>query len=74
MSKTLGKTKDYPIADDNIKSVAEEKYTNYKSEKDIKKAILEAKKEMEKAVKNLDFMEAAKHRDLILALEERIKN
>ena len=30
------------------------------------------KKEMEKAVKNLDFMEAAKYRDLIIALEERI--
>jgi hypothetical protein len=27
---------------------------------------------MEKAVKNLDFMEAAKYRDLIIALEERI--
>lgn len=73
MSKTLAKQgKDYPIFDDNVKSVAEETTINYKSEKDIKKAILEAKKEMEKAVKNLDFMEAAKYRDLIIALEERI--
>ncbi len=73
MSKTLAKQgKDYPIFDDNVKSVAEETPINYKSEKDIKKAILEAKKEMEKAVKNLDFMEAAKYRDLIIALEERI--
>ena len=74
MSKTLGKNKDYPIADNTVKSVAEETYTDYKSEKDIKKAILEAKKEMEKAVKNLDFMEAAKYRDLILALEERVRS
>ena len=74
MSKTLGKNKDYPIADNTVKSVAEEKYDDYKSEKDIKKAILEAKKEMEKAVKNLDFMEAAKYRDLILALEERVRS
>ena len=44
----------------------------YQSEKDIKKAMLEAKKEMEKAVKNLDFMEAAKFRDIMLALEERL--
>lgn len=73
MSKTLAKQgKDYPIFDNNVKSVAEETPINYKSEKDIKKAILEAKKEMEKAVKNLDFMEAAKYRDLIIALEERI--
>jgi excinuclease ABC subunit B len=73
MSKTLAKQgKDYPTFDDNVKSVAEDTPINYKSEKDIKKAILEAKKEMEKAVKNLDFMEAAKYRDLIIALEERI--
>ena len=60
------------MADDNVKAVAEETQTAYKSAKDIKKAILEAKKEMEKAVKNLDFMEAAKYRDLIIALEERL--
>ena len=72
MSKTLGKSKDYPMADDNVKAVAEETQATYKSAKDIKKAILEAKKEMEKAVKNLDFMEAAKYRDLIIALEERL--
>ena len=72
MSKTLGKSKDYPTADDNVKAVAEEAHATYKSAKDIKKAILEAKKEMEKAVKNLDFMEAAKYRDLIIALEERL--
>ena len=73
MSKTLAKQgRDYPTFDDNVKSVAEETPINYKSEKDIKKAILEAKKEMEKAVKNLDFMEAAKYRDLIIALEERM--
>ena len=72
MSKTLGKSKDYPMADDTVKAVAEETQATYKSAKDIKKAILEAKKEMEKAVKNLDFMEAAKYRDLIIALEERL--
>ena len=72
MSKTLGKSKDYPTADDNVKAVAEEAHATYNSAKDIKKAILEAKKEMEKAVKNLDFMEAAKYRDLIIALEERL--
>lgn len=73
MSKTLSKQpKDYQSADERVKSVAEESVVRYKSEKDIKKAISEAKKEMEKAVKNLDFMEAAKYRDLIIALEERL--
>lgn len=73
MSKTLSKqVKDYQSVEERVKSVAEESYTKYKSDKDIKKAILEAKKEMEKAVKNLDFMEAAKYRDLIIALEERM--
>ncbi len=75
MSKTLSKQpKDYQSVEDRVRSVAEESNVKYKSEKDIKKAILEAKKEMEKAVKNLDFMEAAKYRDLIIALEERVKN
>ena len=73
MSKTLSKQpKDYQSADERVKSVAEESVVRYKSEKDVKKAISEAKKEMEKAVKNLDFMEAAKYRDLIIALEERL--
>ena len=74
MSKALSKqSKDYSIAEEKVNSVAEESHAKYKSEKEIKKAILDAKKEMEKAVKNLDFMEAAKYRDLIIALEERVK-
>ena len=73
MSKNISKqSKDYSIVDESIKSVAEDLQAKYKSKKDIKKSILDAKKEMEKAVKNLDFMEAAKYRDLIIALEERL--
>lgn len=74
MSKTLSKQpKDYQHVEERVKSVAEESIVKYSSEKDIRKAIQKAKKEMEKAVKELDFMEAAKYRDLIIALEERIK-
>ena len=58
--------------EEKIQSVAEESI-QYKSEKSIKKAIQEAKKEMEKAVKELDFINAAKYRDTIIALEERLK-
>ncbi|MBR6775335.1 MAG: excinuclease ABC subunit UvrB [Bacteroidales bacterium] len=74
MSKTISKhTNIYPTVEEIVKSVAEEGMINYNSEKEIKRAIQEAKKEMEKAVKNLEFMEAAKYRDLIIALEDRIK-
>ena len=73
LSKAMSKSKEYIISDDGVKSVAEESQVKYKSEKDIKKAIIDAKKEMEKAVKELDFMEAAKYRDIIIALEERLK-
>lgn len=72
MSKTLSKQpKDYQSVEEKVKSVAEESSVKYNSQKDIRKAIQEAKKEMEKAVKELDFMKAAKYRDLIIALEER---
>ena len=75
IDNSLGKSKqpkDYITVEERVKSVAEESQTKYKSEKDIKKAILDAKKEMEKAVKELDFMAAAKYRDLIIALEEKL--
>lgn len=64
--------KDYISVEDNIKSVAEESVVNYKSDKDIRKAIAEAKKNMENAVKELNFIDAAKYRDLIVALEKRL--
>lgn len=73
MQKTLAKqTLDYQTVEDRVKSVAEEAKTNYKTEKEIRKAIADAKKEMEKAVKNLDFLEAAKYRDIIIELEENL--
>lgn len=45
----------------------------YKTEKDLQKAIQEAKRNMEKAVKEMDFLNAAKWRDEMLALQERSK-
>ncbi len=70
----LGKTKlvDYEMNEERIRLVAEEKTAVYRSPKDIKKAIQEAKREMEKSVKELDFMNAAKYRDIIVALEEKL--
>ncbi|MBR4138302.1 MAG: excinuclease ABC subunit UvrB [Bacteroidales bacterium] len=63
---------DYEMTEEHVRSVAEEKTAIYHSPKDIKKAIQEAKKEMEKSVKELDFMNAAKYRDIIVALEEKL--
>ena len=60
------------MAEEHLQAVAEEKAAVYRSSKDIKKAIQEAKKEMERSVKELDFMNAAKYRDIIVALEEKL--
>lgn len=74
LTKAISKqTNGYQPFEENVLSVAEESIHKYKSEKSIKKAIQEAKKEMEKAVKELDFINAAKYRDTIIALEERLK-
>jgi excinuclease UvrABC helicase subunit UvrB len=41
-------------------------------EKEIQKAMSAARRRMEKAAENLEFMEAAEHRDEMKALEERL--
>ena len=71
---TVGSHKlvDYEMTEEHVRSVAEEKTAVYRSPRDIKKAIQDAKKEMEKSVKELDFMNAAKYRDIIVALEEKL--
>ena len=44
----------------------------YLSKSEIEKKIRDARKAMEKAAKDLDFMQAAKFRDEIKALQEKI--
>lgn len=75
-NETVGKQAvvEYVQTEEHVRAVAEEKQTVYRTQSDIKKAIQEAKKDMEKSVKLLDFMSAAKYRDIILALEEKLKN
>ncbi len=51
--------------------VAAEAQHTYRSKGEIQKAIAEAKKNMEKAVKELDFLNAAHYRDLMVALQEK---
>lgn len=51
---------------------AAEPENEYLSKPEIEKKIREAKKAMEKAAKDLDFMQAAKYRDEIKALQDRM--
>lgn len=51
-------------------NIAADPVVQYMSKDQLKKAINESRKKMEKAAKELDFLEAAKHRDDMYALEK----
>ena len=53
-------------------NTAAEPETAYLSKPEIEKLIREKRKAMEKAAKDLDFMQAAKLRDAIKALQEQL--
>jgi excinuclease ABC subunit B len=61
----------YDMADQSSTLAAEE-VVNYNSPTEIKKAIEKLKKAMQKAAKDLDFMEAARLRDEMFALEKKL--
>ena len=61
---------DYELGYSN--SMAAESVTEYLSKPEIEKRIREKRKSMEKAAKDLDFMQAAKLRDDIKALQEQL--
>jgi excinuclease ABC subunit B len=61
---------DYELGYSN--SIAAESTTEYLSKPEIEKRIREKRKSMEKAAKDLDFMQAAKLRDDIKALQEQL--
>lgn len=74
LGKQLGADKDnshYPFAAAETAAVADPVMT-YWSEADLKKAIQNAKKAMEAAVKELDFIEAARLRDEIKVFEDQL--
>jgi excinuclease ABC subunit B len=56
---------------DSLNSIAAEDEVTYNSAASLSKAISKAKKQMEQAAKNLDFMEAAKWRDELQILEKK---
>ncbi len=54
-------------------TIAADPVIPYMNAEQLKKAIQKARKSMEEAVKELDFIEAARYRDEIKALEERME-
>jgi|SRR5690606_682355 len=77
--KALNKSIENPLAKSPISSfhydtpkIAAEPENEYLSKAEIEKRIREKRKAMEKAAKDLDFMQAAKLRDEIQALQEKI--
>ena len=59
----------YPQQEERSVGIAAEQF-EYKTKKQVEKAILEAKRNMEKAVKEMDFIAAASYRDEMTRLKE----
>lgn len=78
--KALNKTIENPLAKspitsfhyDNAPQIAAEPENEYLTKPEIEKRIREKRKAMEKAAKDLDFIQAAKLRDEIKALQEKM--
>ena len=60
-------------ADEDIVTVAAEEQAEYKTIPQMEKAIGKIKKEMEKAARDLDFMEAARLRDEMFRLQKELE-
>lgn len=68
-----GYDEDNPLAVYDLDTnIAAEDYTEYSSRADLQKAIDKMKKAMQKAAKDLDFMEAARLRDEMFVLEQKL--
>ncbi len=64
----------YAIPDDrDIITVAAEEQAEYKTIPQMEKAINKVKKEMEKAARDLDFMEAARLRDEMFVMQKKLE-
>jgi excinuclease ABC subunit B len=53
-------------------AVAAESIESYETRPELEKAIKQAKRSMDKAAKDLDFMEAARWRDIMFSLKEKL--
>ena len=78
IDNSLGTLKSQPVPTAYSQSgnvtMAAESQTAYMSKEQIQKAIQLVKKDMEKSVKEMDFLSAAKYRDEMVALQEQLEN
>ena len=59
--------------DEELVAVAAEEQAVYQTIPQVEKAIVRTKKDMEKAARDLDFMEAARLRDEMFGLQKKLK-
>ena len=71
--KGFDSSKPYAIVDDAKLNVAAEEQVSYKTIPQMEKAIAQTKKQMEKAARDLDFMEAARLRDEMFRLQKELE-
>jgi len=71
--KGFDASKPYAIVDDAKLNVAAEEQLSYKTIPQMEKAIAQTKKQMEKAARDLDFMEAARLRDEMFRLQKELE-
>lgn len=71
--KNYDESKYYASKEEDYGMVAEETKTDYKTAKELDKDIAQIKKQMERASKDLDFIEAARLRDIMLDLKKKLK-
>lgn len=64
---------DSPYALDEIPTMAAEDQTTYSTIPQLEKAIARTKKEMEKAARDMDFMEAARLRDEMFGMQKKLE-
>ena len=66
--------KPYALApDDELVTVAAEDQEDYQTVPKMEKAIAKIKKDMEKSARDLDFMEAARLRDEMFAMQKKLE-
>ncbi|MBN8664928.1 MAG: excinuclease ABC subunit UvrB [Chitinophagales bacterium] len=63
----------YAMVDEGVVNAAAEEQYEYKTIPQLEKVIAKTRKEMEKAARDLDFMEAARLRDMLFAYEKELK-
>jgi excinuclease ABC subunit B len=70
-AKTGGEEAHYYVEPEEV-SIAADPVVQYMSKPQLQKAIDETQKRMQKAAKELDFMEAARLRDELFALQKKM--